>query len=475
MFDMDSILPTIIPIILYYNYFVFIYFAILNGTYLLMTFLSFFAIRRYMREYYLVKHKRLFQSSFYKPISIIAPAFNEEKTIVESVKSLLQLQYPEYEVIVVNDGSSDKTLNVLQKEYNLHKTHQVFQNVISCKHIDRIFLSEDYPNLKVIDKHNGGKADALNAGINVSRYPLVGAIDSDSILEPGVMLKMVRPFLDDARVIAVGGIVRVVNGCVVRAGNVVKINLSKKILPNFQIVEYLRSFLFGRVGWDVLNGLLVISGAFGLFRKDIIIECGGYKSETVGEDMELVVNMHRYMRENNRPYRITFIAEPVCWTEVPESLKDLGKQRNRWQRGLIESLLMHKKMLLNPRYGVIGLFAVPLFFFFEMLGPVVEITGFIVFALSWYFQIVNTHFAVLFLTVAIVLGVVLSISALVLEELSFRKYPKYSHLLKLFIYSLLENFGYRQIHSWWRLKGTIDFLKGKKQWGKMERKGLEVS
>ncbi|MFC1563281.1 glycosyltransferase [candidate division KSB1 bacterium] len=459
-------------IIYTYNYLVLGYFIILNGTYLLMSALSFFAIRKYMKEYYLVKHKRLFQSYFFKPISILAPAFNEEITIAASVKSLLQLRYPEFEVIVINDGSTDNTLQTLFTNFNLKKSLLPARNEISCKRIKDIYISEDYPNLVVVDKENGRKADALNAGINVSKYPLVSVIDSDSILEPDVMLKLVRPFLDDVRTIAVGGIVRVVNGCTVESGEVTEIKLTKKILPNIQIVEYLRSFLFGRVGWDVLNSLLVISGAFGLFKKNIIIEAGGYRHETVGEDMELVVRMHRIMREKKQPYRITFVAEPVCWTEVPESLKILGRQRNRWQRGLLDSLLIHKKMLLNPGYGIVGMFAMPFFFFFEMLGPIVEFTGYIVFAFSWIFNIINLQFALLFLTVAVLLGIVLSLSSLVLEELSFRKYPKISHVFALFLFSIFENFGYRQIHSWWRLRGIIDYFRGKKQWGIMERKGV---
>jgi len=461
--------------VLYYNYFVLVYFIVLNSTYLLMTVLSFFSIRRYMREYHLVKHRRLFQSSFYKPISIVAPAFNEEATIVESVRSLLQLHYPEYEIIVVNDGSTDSTLDKLKLALNLKISLKPIQYVITCKKIKNVYISEDYANLVIVDKENGRKADALNAGINIARYPLVSVIDSDSVLEPDVMLKLVRPFLDDARTIAVGGIVRVVNGCTVRAGEVTEIRLSKKILPNIQIIEYLRSFLFGRVGWDILNSLLVISGAFGLFRKDVVIESGGYRHDTVGEDMELVVRMHRFMRERRLPYRVTFVAEPVCWTEVPESLKILSRQRNRWQRGLIESLLIHKKMLFNPAFGVVGMLGMPFFFFFEMFGPVVEFTGYVVFGFSWYFGVINLQFAVLFLTVAVIFGIVLSLGSLVLEELSFRKYPKISHIFILFIISIMENFGYRQIHSWWRLKGTLDFLRGKKQWGKMERKGLGKS
>ena len=422
-----------------------------------------------MREFHLVKHKRLFQSHFF-PITIIAPAYNEESTIFESVKSLLQLEYPDFEIIIVNDGSTDRTFEILKKGYGLKKSFRPYQKLLTCTEIKGIYTSKKYPELVCIDKINGGKADALNAGINVAKYPFVSVIDSDSILEPDVMLKLIRPFMDDEKTIAVGGIIRVANGCKVVAGKVVEIGLSPRWLPNFQIVEYLRAFLFGRVGWDALNSLLIISGAFGLYKRKVLLEIGGYKQDTVGEDIELVVRMHRHMREKNEPYRITFIPEPVCWTEVPETLKVLGRQRNRWQRGLVDSLWTHKKMLLNPRYGIVGIFAMPFFFLFEMLGPVVELTGYVVFAISWYFHIINVQFAVLFLIVAIVLGVVLSLSALVVEELSFRKYPKYSHVFKLVVFSVFENFGFRQLNTFWRFRGIIDFLRGIKEWGKMEKK-----
>lgn len=455
-----------------FNQFMLFYFLVVNGVYILLTGLSFFAIRRYLQEHLLSRSSlRVFQSSFYKPVSILAPAYNEQNTIADNVRSLMQLHYPEFEIIIINDGSKDDTLGVLRREYRLRPSRRPFETQIPCRTIRGVYVSDDYPRLVVVDKENGGKADALNAGINVARYPLVSSIDADSLLEHDVMLKLVRPFLDSSRTIAVGGIVRVANGCTIRGGEVVEIGLSGKWLPNFQIVEYLRSFLFGRVGWDVLNGLLIISGAFGVFRKDAVIGCGGYRHDTVGEDMELVVRLHRTMRERKEPYRITFVPEPVCWTEVPESMQMLSRQRNRWQRGLIETLLSHRGMIFNPRYGVVGCLVLPFYLFFEMLAPAVELAGYIVFAFSWGFGIINTGFAILFLAAAVLLGIVLSLSALVLEELSFRKYPRIRHIFKLFLFAVLENFGYRQIHSLWRMQGTWAFLRGEKKWGAMDRVG----
>lgn len=461
-------------VVVIFNYGVLGYFLLLNMGYLLLTVISFISIHKHMRSALLSPElKKLFHSRFFIPISVLVPAYNEEPTICDSVKSLLQIEYPEFEIIVINDGSSDRTFEVLKERYNLIPSFRPSQHRCPSRPIKSVYTSPEYPHLVVINKENGGKADALNAGINVSWYPLISAIDSDSILESDVMLKLVKPFMDDPLTIATGGIIRIVNGCKVRAGKVVEIGLPKKWLVNFQIVEYLRSFLFGRVGWSELNALLVISGAFGMFRKDVVIESGGYRYKTVGEDMELVIRLHRTMREKGVPYRIGYIPEPICWTEAPESISVLGSQRNRWQRGLIESMLTHARMLFNPKYGVVGMCALPFYLLFEMLGPVIEFIGYIVFIFSLLFGIVDLSFAILFISVSIVLGIILSVSAFVLEELLYGKYPRYSHLARLLAFSVLENFGYRQIHTYWRFMGIVDFIRGKKTWGSMVRKGVE--
>jgi len=458
-----------------YNWLVLLYFLGINGIYILLNILSFFAIKRYLRERKTTELKKVFQSTFFEPISIITPAYNEEKTIAEAVKALLQLQYPQHEVVVVNDGSKDNTLEVLIERYKMVKAPLTYPMQIDCKRINRVYVSSEYTNLVLVDKENGGKGDALNAGINVARYPLVCSIDADSLLESDALLKVVRPFLENPNTVAVGGIVRIANGCRVRSGQVIEVGMPKNSLARFQTIEYLRAFLFGRTGWDILKGMLIISGAFGLFSKAAVVECGGYRNDTVGEDMELVVRLHRIMRKKKRKYRITFIPDPVCWTKVPEKLKILSRQRNRWQRGLMDSMLLNIKMLFNPKYGTVGLFAMPFFFFFEMLGPIVEFTGYIVFFVSWYFNIVSFAFAVLFLAAAIMLGIILSVGSFVLEELSFRRYPKIFHLVILFVYAVLENFGYRQLNTWWRFKGCLDHILGKRGWGKMERTGFQAA
>jgi len=464
---------TLVSIILGFNIAFLSYFIAINGSYFILLVISFFTVLRYRRRIQHEQWRRIIQSPLTMPVSMIAPAYNEELTIDESVKSLLMVEYPEFEVIVVNDGSKDNTLGKLKTAFNLHLIPADIEEKVPCKQILGLYRSPDNPNLVVVDKINGGKADAQNAGINVSRYPLICAIDADSLIEGNALLRVTKPFLDrPGKTVAVGGIVRVANGCTIEAGRVVRVGLSHAWLPLIQAVEYLRAFLFGRCGLSALNFLLIISGAFGFFRKDIVIAIGGYRQGSLAEDMELVVRIHRYLREQRLKYEMHFLPDPVCWTEVPESLKGLGRQRNRWQRGLIDSLRIHRKMMLNPRYGIIGMVAFPYFVFFEMLAPVVEMLGYVIVPLSYALGMVDFLFFALFLTVAILVGVILSTGAVVLEELFYRRYPKTSDIAGLVGAAFLESFGYHQLTLWWRLTGFWDYFGGKTAWGKMERKGV---
>ncbi len=406
-------------------------------------------------------------------MTIIAPAYNEEATIVESVKSLLMLQYPVFEAIVVNDGSVDKTMEILKSTFDLRKIPVQLEEKLKCKDILGVYRSPTYPNLVVVDKINGGKADALNAGVNVSRYPLICTIDADSLVEGRALLRVTQPFLEQPdTTVAMGGVVRIANGCHIEGGRLLRVRLPKNWLAIIQTVEYLRAFLFGRTGWAALRSLLIISGAFGVFKKSAVIEAGGYSHNTVGEDMELVVRMHHLFRRQGRKYQIHFIPDTVCWTEVPESLKVLARQRNRWQRGLMDSLLWHRRMLFNPKYGAVGMIAFPFFFFIEMLGPIVELSGYVIIPLSYALGILNVQFLFLFLTLAILLGVVFSTGSVVLEQLISRRYLRIGELLKLMLGGILENFGYRQLHTWWRFTGIVDYFRKETTWGKMERKGF---
>jgi cellulose synthase/poly-beta-1,6-N-acetylglucosamine synthase-like glycosyltransferase len=331
----------------------------------------------------------------------------------------------------------------------------------------------EYRNLVVVDKENGGKADALNAGINVAQHPYVCSIDADSLLEDDALQKVMKPFLEDETVIAAGGIVRIANGCEVMNGRVVRVGLSSKLLPIFQVVEYFRAFLSGRMAWHGVNGLLIISGAFGMFRRADLIEAGGYNHETVGEDMELVVRLHRYNRERKKPYRIAFVPDPVCWTEVPETARILSRQRNRWQRGLLDTMLIHARMLFNPRYGIVGVAAMPYFFLVELLGPVIELAGYVVMVLMLALGILDLQMAVLFFVVALLYGVMFSVGSVLLEEISFQRYPNPKDIAVLLSFGVLENFGYRQLTVWWRIRGFLDYIRGRHVWEAMPRKGFE--
>ena len=414
------------------------------------------------------------------PISVLAPAYNEELTCVEAVRSLLTLDYPRHEIIVINDGSKDETLHQLQTAFELTPRPRLATAEIGTSRVRGVYQSRAYPNLWVIDKENGGKADALNVGINYCNTPLLCAVDADTLLERDALTRIVRPFLEDARTVAVGGKIRVINDCTVRSGIVTDASLPKNLLAALQTVEYLRAFLVGRVGWAAFDASLVISGAFGLFQRGAVVEAGGYASkhtsgETVGEDMELVIRMQRYAADRGRPCRIEFVPDSVAWTEVPESYKVLGRQRDRWQRGLIESLTRHRVMLFNPKYGPTGMFAFPVFLFLEGLGPVIELGGYIGFSMAVFSGQASGLYVVSFFVLAFALGVGLSTVAVLIEEIAFNRYGRLRDVFRMFALGALENFGFRQLNTFWRARGLWHTLTGKKAWGKMERKGFRVA
>lgn len=455
-----------------FNYVVLGYFIVINVVYFTTSLFAFGALRSYALRMKALDLTELMTEAGAPSITLLAPAYNEEATCVESVRSLLTLEYPDFEILVVNDGSSDATLARLREAFNLVPAARIPTAHIPTAPIRTLYRSRRHPDLWVVDKENGGKSDALNAGLNFCDTALFCAMDADSLLEREALLRIVRPFLEDHTTVAAGGILRIANGCTVEHGQVTGIGLPRSLLARFQVMEYLRAFLSGRMGWDALDATLVISGAFGIFRRETVADAGGYATDTVGEDMELVVRLHRHCRERGIPYRISFVPDPVAWTEVPESLRVLGRQRDRWQRGLFQSLWRHRVMLLNPRYGRAGVLAYPYFFFLEMLGPVVEGLGYVAFLVTVLMGWASFEYAVAFFLVAVVLGVVLSVAAVALEELSFRRYPKVSDLLRLFYLGVLENFGYRQLSTFWRFRGTISALRGKEGWGAMVRKGF---
>ena len=450
------------------------YFLLINTFYVLFNLLSLAGILRYRRMITFVRFGEIFRMPIVRPVSVIVPAFNEEAGIIDSVRSFLSLRYPVFEVIVVNDGSTDGTLARLVEAFDLRASRSVFRRSVPTRTIRGIYRSPVHTRLVVVDKVNGGgKADAMNAGLNVSRYPLFCAVDADSVLEKDALLKVVRPFLEDpARTIGAGGVIRLSNGCTVRDGQVVRVGMPRNWIARFQVLEYLRAFLGGRLGMAMMRSTLIVSGAFGLFRKDVAMACGGYRSDSITEDMDLVVRMQKHMHDQGKPYRIYFIPDPICWTEAPESLKVLARQRSRWHRGLIQTLLRSRGMFLNPRYGVAGLFALPFYAFFEMAGPFVECLGYALFAVHIAFGRVNYPFAVAFFFVAVFYGTFVSLVAILLEELSSRRYPKPRDILILTMAGIGENLFYRQVLAVVRAWAYIDYMRGKKEWGAMERRGF---
>jgi cellulose synthase/poly-beta-1,6-N-acetylglucosamine synthase-like glycosyltransferase len=434
------------------------YFIGINAGYLMLNLIATIGIRRYLEVADRLEGEGVF-STLDIPISIVAPAYNESVSIISSVKALLQLEYPEYELIVVNDGSTDDTLEKLISAFNLRPFPEAYRAQVACKPVRQVYRSSRYPMLRVVDKENGGsKADASNAGVNACRYPLICVVDADSVLQPDSLRRVVRPFLEDPTTIAVGGTVRIANGCTLRRGFLEKVGLPKNFLARVQVVEYLRAFLFGRLGWSPMNALLIVSGAFGLFRKDVLVEIGGYNPQAVGEDMELIVRMHRRMKEQRRRYRITFVPDPVCWTDAPEDLKGLKSQRVRWHHGLAQALALNRSLICNPRGGAVSWLAVPFYILFELLGPIIEATGYLVILLAWWAGWMSPQETLLFLGCALTLGILLSSSAVMLEELSFHLYPRMRDILMLYLIAVIENFGYRQLTVVWRIQGLLRWL-----------------
>lgn len=408
------------------------------------------------------------------PIAVIAPAYNEELSIIESVEALLALHYPDFEVLVVNDGSKDATLQRLIDHYRLVPVERYHDLAVRNAPIRGLYAAADIPRLLVIDKENGGKADAMNAGINLARSPLICVIDADTLLEADALMRVVRPFVEDpARTIAVGGTIRIANGCRVEGGRVVEARLPRNFLALVQMVEYLRAFLMARLGLSQMQALMIISGAFGMFHRRTAIEVGGFSQNTVGEDMELVVKLHRHMRDQKRPYRITYIPEPVSWTEAPESLKILGNQRSRWQRGALETYRKHHDMFLNPRYGRIGFIGFGQVWVVDVLGPIIEVVGYALVPPLWLLGLISLDYLLAFVAVIFTFGVFVSVAALVLEEVQLRRLPRARDLAILTLVAVAENFGYRQLNNLWRVRGWWQFVRKKKGWGAMTRKGFQ--
>ncbi|HCC71372.1 MAG TPA: glycosyl transferase family 2 [Bacteroidales bacterium] len=450
------------------------------GSYLLLGIFSALRLRKYLRKNSYVNYNSLVSSPLSPRVSVIAPAYNESRTIIDNVRTLLSLYYNNFEVIVVNDGSTDDTFEKIKAAYKLVKVNYYFDYRISCERIRGVYRSEDpsFNRLTVIDKKNGGKADSLNAGVNISRSPLVVTIDADSIIEPDSLLKLIKPFLEikDRKVIGTGGVIRIVNSCDVEKGFIRKINIPEKILPRLQVLEYTRAFLLGRMAWSYLDGLMLISGAMGMFDRETLVGAGGYSLKTVGEDMELVLRMRRYMAERDIDYEVTYIPDPLCWTEVPSNIKSMRRQRTRWTRGLVESLVTHRKMLWRSKYGRLGLLGYPYWMFFEWLSPLIAFGGITYTVILAILGMLNWPFFLLLFLFIYSFAISLSTWSVLFEEITFHKYERKRDVIRLLLVAFFEPFFY-PAHATFAVIGNIQYLRGKKGWGRGEadRRGFKMA
>lgn len=445
------------------------YFIALNTIYLVFTVMAFFSLVGYRNRLWRGALRSVLSEAAYKPISLLVPAFNERETLIATIRSLLTLRYPEFEIVVVNDGSTDDTLDLVRRAFALYPVPSATRVQLPTRPVIATYRSLEHPNLVVIDKENGGKSDSLNAAINACSYPLFCCMDADSLLEPDSLLRVARAFTEDERVICAGGVIRVLNGSVVEDGAITHIRTPNNPLVLAQALEYVRGFLAGRAPLAKLDALMIVSGAFGLFRKDAVIAAGGYHTGTVCEDMEIIVRLHRHQRESGQDGKIIFLPDPVCWTQVPSDWRSLLRQRDRWQRGLIESLWMHRGMFLNPRYGKAGLIGMPFYVIFEAFGPIFEMLGYVVLLLLGLAGRLNPGIAVLFFLLAIANGIILSVMALVLDDLLFKRYERARDLLKMIAAAFFEYLGYRQVLAVQRTASFLNVLFRRGYWGKVKR------
>lgn len=473
---MNTSTVQIIILIIHLLFFVYASFAI--ASYVILAIISAVETKEYMKKNSFVNYKEILSSTISPSISIIAPAYNESLNIIENVRSLLSSHYVNYDVIIVNDGSKDDSLEKLIAAYDLVKVDFLVNRQIPTKPIRAgVFKSTNpaFEKLTVVDKENGGKADALNMGLNISNHQYVACIDVDCLLLENALQKMIKPFLEvtDKTVIATGGVIRIANSCIIKDGKLLDVNFPKKWIEKAQILEYLRAFLLGRMAWSRLNGLLVISGAFGLFNKKIAIEVGGYDTNTVGEDMEIIVRMRRYMEEKKEKYKVAYIPDPLCWTEAPDNYKTFISQRNRWTRGTIETLRKHRKIAFNKNYKSLGMLSYPYWLFFERLAPVIEVIGIIYFVILMALNEVRWDYAFAFIVLAYLFTVLFSIVAIFSEELTFHQYKKKGTGFKLILISVLEPFVLHPFILYAAIRGNMDYyFNKKKKWGEMTRKGM---
>lgn len=439
---------------------IFIYYILMHGVYFCLIVLGFIEQRRYHDGIQVGDFRRIEESGLSLPVSVIISAFNEEKMIVSTVLSVMQLKYPEFEVVVVNDGSIDDTLPTLIIRFDMYPVEMVYKKSLEIKPVRAVYRSRTHPNLLVVDKENGRRADANNAGVEYARYPIICQIDADCVLEPDALVRMVRPFLVDRHVVAVTGMIRPANGLIIDKGKIVDHGIPKNFLPLLQYVEYLRAFQWARAGLTRLSANLCMSGAYTVIRKDIFLKVGGANVNAVVDDFELTVTIQRYIHEHTEegPMRLVFVPDPGCYTEVPETWKALYSQRNFWQRAILQSMIWNRDMAFNARYGMVGMFGYPFFLFFEALSAFVELLAYLSMPIGLYLGLTNTTELALFFIFSVGLGAFVSVCAVLLQQKTRMRQNKTRDIIRLLYAGVLEHFGYHQFHVISRLVGTYDLL-----------------
>ncbi len=457
----------------YFNTIVLLYFIVTNLVYMVLMLICLYTVTLHSKFAARTAVAEYLDSPVTPPVALLVPAYNEEHAVVGTVVSLMQLNYPEKEIIVIDDGSTDRTLANLIEHFQLLPMDLIYRPSIPSIAPDVFYHSPKHPELLVISKRNGGKADALNCGINMARSPYFCTVDADTLIERDALVRLMAPVIQSSvNTIVSGGVVRIANGCQLENGDLKQIELPRSWVERCQIVEYIRTFLFGRPGWNFLHATFIASGAFCMLHRESVVGAGGFSTDTVTEDIDIIATLHTYMRGKGFKYRMVFTTDPVCWTEAPSSVKMLAPQRRRWQLGLVQTVMKHNEIIFDPRYRMLGMLGMPFHAYIEAIGCLVEAAGTIMIPFSFLVGAMPFSLFLLIMGLAVGYGTLFSMGSVLLEEATLRRYPKAKHLMILVWYSIIENFGYRQMITFFRAQGVIRYVTGLRAWERVVHRGL---
>lgn len=402
----------------------------------------------------------LLRSHTLPPVTAIIPAYNEEKNVLETVNSILNSAYPNIHAIVINDGSTDQTLENLITTFHLYKVIPIIpQKIKTVSAVKGYYRSKIYKNLVIIDTDHSDKSDCLNVGVNACRSPLFATIDADTLLvEPEAISNIVFSMLTKPHTVAVGGAVYILNGCTFKNGQIIEAKMSYNLVTALQTCEYLRSFLFSRSGWNILGGTLCYAGAFTLFDKQAVLKINGFDVNNIAMDFEIIAHLQATRFEHQYPYRISYTPASIAWTDVPETFKSYWHQRVNWQSGSLQSLMKYKRLLFNPKYQIVGFVTYPFFLFGEILGAIVEFTAYILILASWYMGILDVYGAILFFIICWGFVAFITMATTLMSFITFNKYRRLKDLIWMMLLVVVEQFGFRQFSVLNRVYATLQFF-----------------